>query len=90
MGYTGAITIIKDYVAVQTRKKCSGGKSYETELGQQVQMDQGITHYIDERGNVHKTPVFVMILGHSRRKYVEFTKRCDKHTLFRCMVNAFT
>lgn len=39
MGYTGAITIIKDYVAVQTRKKCSGGKSYETELGQQVQMD---------------------------------------------------
>ncbi|WP_432718917.1 hypothetical protein [Pectinatus frisingensis] len=30
-----------------------------------------------------------MILGHSRAKYVELTKRCDFYSLLRCIVNAF-
>jgi hypothetical protein len=52
-------------------------------------MDWGISCYIDEMGHVHKTPVFTMIMSHSRAKYVEFTKRCDLYSLLRCMVNAF-
>ena len=30
-----------------------------------------------------------MILGYSRMRYVEFTKRCDMHSFLRCMMNAF-
>jgi hypothetical protein len=31
----------------------------------------------------------VIVLGNSRCKYVEFTKRCDIYSLLRCMTNAF-
>jgi hypothetical protein len=63
-------------------------KRYETLPGEQAQMDWGITHYTDEQGIVHKTPAFAMILGYSRIRYVEFTKRCDFYNLLKCIVNA--
>ena len=40
-------------------------------------------------GEFHKVPVFVMTLGYSRTRYVEFTKRCDLKNLERCILNAF-
>jgi len=90
LGYTGGITIIKDYVKdMRPAKSSPAVRRYETPPGKQAQMDWGITHYIDEDGIVHKTPVFIMIMGSSRSKYVEFTKRCDFYSLLRCMVNAF-
>lgn len=90
LGYTGGITIIKDYVKdKRPARNCPAVRRYETPPGKQAQMDWGITHYIDEQGSVHKTPVFVMIMGSSRSKYVEFTKRCDFYSLLKCMVNAF-
>ena len=90
MGYTGGITIIKDYVKpFRPARSAPAVRRYETLPGKQAQMDWGITHYIDEKGEIHKTPVFVMILGNSRCKYVEFTKRCDIYSLLRCMTNAF-
>src|SRR5690554_3013676 len=90
MGYTGGITIIKDYVKpFRPARNAPAVRRYETPPGKQAQMDWGIAHYIDEKGVIHKTPVFTMILGNSRCKYVEFTKRCDIYSLLRCMVNAF-
>lgn len=90
LGYTGGITIIKDYVkALRPARSSPAVRRYETPPGKQAQMDWGITHYIDGHGIIHKTPAFVMILGSSRSKYVEFTKRCDFYSLLRCMVNAF-
>lgn len=90
LSYTGGITIIKDYVkAMRPARSYPAVRRYETSPGKQAQMDWGITHYIDEQGIVHKTPVFVMIMGSSRSKYVEFTKRCDFYSLLKCMVNAF-
>ncbi len=90
MGYTGGITIIKDYVKpFRPAKNAPAVQRYETLPGKQAQMDWGITHYVDDEGSMHKTPVFVMILGYSRSKYVEFTKRCDFYSLSKCMVNAF-
>lgn len=89
-GYTGGITILKDYVRqFRPPKNNPAVRRYETLPGKQAQMDWGITHYIDEKGVVHKTPAFAMILGSSRTRYVEFTKRCDFYSLVRCMVNAF-
>ena len=89
-GYTGGITIIQDYVKpFRPAKSAPAVRRYETLPGKQAQMDWGISCYIDEMGHVHKTPVFTMIMSHSRAKYVEFTKRCDLYSLLRCMVNAF-
>lgn len=90
MGYEGGITIVKDYVQpLRPAKNSPAVRRYETTPGKQAQMDWGITHYIDEHGIIHKTPVFTIILGSSRSKYVEFTKRCDFYSLLKCMVHAF-
>ena len=89
IGYTGGITIIKDYVkGMRPARTSPAVRRYETPPGKQAQMDWGITHYIDGHGIIHKTPAFIMILGNSRTKYVEFTKRCDFYSLLRCIVNA--
>jgi transposase len=64
-------------------------RRYETPPGKQAQMDWGICHYQDAQGSLHKVPTFVIILGNSRMKYVEFTSRCDLNSLHRCIVNAF-
>ena len=84
MGYTGGITIIKDYVKpFRPAKSAPAVRRYETLPGKQAQMNWGIIHYIDEKGIIHKTLVFVMILCNSRCKYIEFTKRCDIYSLFK-------
>ncbi len=89
-GYDGGITILKDYVRhFRPARNAPAVRRYETLPGKQAQMDWGIIHYIDENGTLHKAPAFVMILGYSRVKYVEFTKRCDFYSLLRCIVNAF-
>lgn len=90
-GYAGGLSILKDYVhPFRPPKKLPAVKRYETRTGKQAQMDWGICHYTNISGIVHKVPVFVMVLGNSRSKYVEFTSRCDLASLERCMVNAFT
>lgn len=89
-GYDGGITILKEYVSSHRPPKSSPAvRRYETLPGKQAQMDWGIAHYIDEDGEIHKVPAFVMILSNSRVKYVEFTKRCDHYSLLRCIVHAF-
>lgn len=90
-GYEGGITILKEYVhPFRPAKALPAARRFETPSGKQAQMDWGICHYTDSGGTLHKVPVFVMILGSSRVKYVEFTSRCDLKSLQRCMVNAFS
>lgn len=90
MGYTGGKTIIKDYVhAFRPPKAIPAVPRYETEPGRQAQMDWGICQYLGTDGEFHKVPAFVMTLGYSRARYVEFTKRCDLKSLERCILNAF-
>lgn len=88
-GYEGGVTILKDYVkSFRPPKSGKATQRYETPPGKQAQMDWGIIHYIDGNGITHKTPAFVMIMGSSRAKYIEFTKRCDFFSLIRCILNA--
>lgn len=90
-GYDGGITILKEYVApFRLPKKVTAVQRYETLPGKQAQMDWGIIQCVDEYGVTHKSAGFIMIMGNSRAKYVEFTKRSDYYSLIRCMVNAFT
>ena len=90
-GYSGGITILKEYVhPYRPARALPAVRRYETPAGKQAQMDWGICHYTDSGGTLHKVPAFVMILGKSRVKYVEFTSRCDLNSLERCIVNAFS
>lgn len=90
MGYTGGKPIIKDYVHVfRPPKAIPAVPRYEIEPGRQAQMDWGICQYLGTDGESHKVPAFVMTLGYSRARYVEFTKRCDPKSLERCILNAF-
>lgn len=89
-GYQGGRTILKDYVkAFRPPKQLPAVQRYETRPGEQAQVDWGICEYMDPEGQVHKVPVFVMVLGYSRAIYVEFAKRCDIHSFLRCLVHAF-
>ncbi len=90
-GYDGGISILKAYVSpLRPAGNAPAVQRYETPSGKQAQMDWGICQYQDSVGTLHKVPVFVMILGYSRAKYIEFTARCDLASMERCMVNAFT
>jgi len=90
-GYDGGISILKDYVhPFRPSRALPAARRFETPNGKQAQMDWGICQYTDNTGALHKVPAFVMILGHSRVKYVEFASRCDLNSLQRCIVNAFS
>jgi len=91
-GFDGKITILKDYLKPLrpvTVKEGPAVRRYETKPGSQVQMDWGICKYLDPRNRVRKVACFVMVLGYSRVRYIEFCNRCDLRSLQRCCVNAF-
>lgn len=93
LGYCGSVTILKDYMKPLRPPALQSGSAirrYETKPGKQAQMDWGILKYRDRSGRICKVACFVMILSHSRMKYIEFSRRCDEASLLRCMMNAFT
>ena len=88
-GYTGSITILKDFVRPLRPGKAGQAPvlRYETRPGEQVQVDWG--EFVYERdGVVHKVYGFAAVLGYSRLRYVCFVKRCDTPTLIRCVMQA--
>lgn len=80
-GYTGGITLIKDYVKPhRPPKQMPAVQRYETKPGYQAQVDWKICEYVDLDGVVRKSPVLAVVLGYSRAMYIEFVKRCDIHS----------
>lgn len=91
-GYSGGITILKDFMRPLRPPAIRTGpaiRRYETKAGRQAQMDWGILKYKDESGRICKIACFVMVLGYSRMRYVEFSRRCDETSLLRCILHAF-
>lgn len=91
-GYRGGLSTLKEYVKgirPPLVKKGPAVRRYETPPGYQAQMDWGILKYRNMDQTIHKVACFVMVLGYSRMRYIEFTRRCDIWSLLRCMVNAF-
>ncbi|PKK40393.1 Mobile element protein [Clostridiaceae bacterium JG1575] len=91
-GFDGKISIIKDYLKPlrpPTVKEGPATQRFESPPGSQAQMDWGICSYLDTRNRVRKVACFVMVLGYSRMRYIEFCRRCDSTSLLRCMVHAF-
>jgi transposase len=90
MGYTGKISILRDYI----RKKRSELHNlavyrFETLPGQQAQVDWMSVGTVFEYGRTVKRYAFIMKLGYSRRSYVEFTTSMAQSVLFACMIHAF-
>ena len=90
LGYNGGYTILKDYVQPRRRRRQPKATvRFETDPGEQAQVDWGSLVYIDEDGRKRRMWAFVMVLSWSRSIYVEFVRRADVATFMRCHVNAF-
>jgi transposase len=90
MGYTGKITILRDFVRpYREQPKIQATLRYETPPGKQAQMDWAYVGKYLVDGQYQDIYAFVMVLGYSRMKYVEFTTNMNVETLMKCHMNAF-
>ena len=91
-GFDGKYSIVKEYV--RGKKMDLDEKAtvrFETMPGQQGQMDWGFfeDHIVLEDGQMKKLYCFLLILGYSRMRYIEFVTDMSTNTLIRCHQNAF-
>ena len=89
-GYEGSYTILSEYVRPRRRsRQLQATVRFETEPGEQAQVDWGSFSYVDEKGRKRRVWAFVMVLSWSRAIYVEFVRRADTASFIQCHVNAF-
>lgn len=88
-GYTGGITILKDFMLpLRPAYPSKATLRYETLPGDQAQVDFGTFSYMD--GDVkRRVYAFSMVLSYSRLLYVEFVEKQDLATLVMCHQRAF-
>lgn len=85
-------TIVRQYVS--SKKLDLNEKAtvrFETMPGLQGQVDWGFfeNYKVLESGEYKKLYCFLMILGYSRMRYIEFVTDMSTSTLIRCHINAF-
>ncbi|WP_374978563.1 IS21 family transposase [Mesobacillus zeae] len=84
------MTILRDFVRPHRKQpKKQATLRYETPPGKQAQVDWAYAGAYDVDGTPKDVYAFVMILGYSRMKYVEFTTDMKLETLMKCHMNAF-
>lgn len=104
-GYRGSYPAVNDYLNSKGRQvrrirkfpflKSLPKSSYkpairfETEPGEQAQVDWGHFGKIEINGRLEKLSCFVYVLGYSRMMYVEFTIKQNLQTLEACHIHAF-
>ncbi|MFD1706297.1 IS21 family transposase [Siminovitchia sediminis] len=89
-GYTGKKTILKDFI--QPYRKASGKQGiprYETDPGEQAQVDWMDCGIQDMDGVWKRTYGFIMTMSFSRKRFLCFTLDMKMDTFLRCMVRAF-
>jgi Transposase and inactivated derivatives len=91
-GFPGEYTIVKRYV--RGKKEQFEEKAtvrFETTPGLQGQVDWAFfeNYRVKEGGQERKLYCFLMILGYSRARYIEFVTDMSTNTLVRCHQNAF-
>ena len=92
MGYPGKYTMVRTYVS--TKKSELNQKAtvrFETMPGLQAQVDWAFfeNYQVYEDGKWKKLYCFLMILGYSRMRYIEFVTDMSTSTLICCHLNAF-
>jgi len=89
-GYLGGLTQVILYVQpFRPPRQAAATVRFETEPGQQAQVDWGSCGYLDVEGRQKTLYCFVMTLGWSRAMYVEFTTNGDTGSFMRCHQHAF-
>jgi transposase len=88
--YPGGLTQVILYVQpFRPPRQEKATVRFETEPGQQAQVDWGSCGYEDDEGRHQTLYCFVMTLGWSRMMYVEFTTEGDTGSFMRCHQHAF-
>lgn len=89
-GYSGGLTQVILYVQPYRPKRDDEAvMRFETEPGQQAQVDWGYFGTIEHEGRQRNLYVFVMTLCWSRAMYVEFTVNGNTDWFIRCHQHAF-
>lgn len=89
-GYHGSYPIVQRYVhQIRPPKIQPAFVRFETEPGQQGQVDWSPFGRIRHLGQSRKLSCFALVLGYSRVLYGEFTVSEDLPTLVQCHLNAF-
>lgn len=94
LGYVGAYTAVKRYVAAIRPQ--NGPKPYEvrfeTPPGVQAQVDfaRFVVDFDDDPGTSRIVWLFSLVLGHSRFLFARYVMHQDLQTLLRCHIQAFT
>jgi transposase len=89
-GYPGSCSQVRAFV--QPFREPGGSDAttrFETEPGEQAQVDWGHFGFIDHYGRRRRLYGFVMTLGWSRASYLEFTVSADAAWFLRCHVHGF-
>ena len=77
-GYTGGYSILKEYVHPFRRPHLpQATRRFETEPGEQAQVDWGSFTYFTSEGKKKQVWAFVMVLSWSRAIYVELVAFCS-------------
>ncbi|REJ07972.1 IS21 family transposase [Halobacillus trueperi] len=89
-GYSGGKTILKEFVQPYRKSfKESYTRRYETEPGEQMQVDWKEAGLYQVDGDIIPLMIFVATLSYSRMSYVCFAERQDREHLLHCLVDAF-
>ena len=91
-GFDGGYTVVKQYVRGKKEQLNEHATvRFETMPGMQGQVDWAYfeDYKVLEHGEYKKLYCFLMILGYSRTRYIEFVTDMSTDTLIRCHINAF-
>jgi transposase len=90
LGYKGGESQLRAFVHPLRQERISPASlRFETEPGEQAQVDWGSFGFIEHQGTRHRLYAFVMTLGYSRAMYLQFTLSCDCAHFLRCHLHAF-
>ncbi|HLN60907.1 MAG TPA: IS21 family transposase [Symbiobacteriaceae bacterium] len=89
-GFDGKERIVRAFMApYRPMAETSATVRFETEPGQQAQVDWAEFGTIQMGAKQFKLYAFIMVLAYSRALYLEFTTSTDQGTFLRCHINAF-
>ncbi|WP_024336659.1 IS21 family transposase [Desulfotignum balticum] len=88
-GFTGEITIVRDYLRQIRQDKKQAFIRFESRPGEQFQIDWGHFSSLTYGKSSRKLYALAVIESHSRMLFVVFTHSQNQATLHRCLVAAF-
>lgn len=87
-GYKGSYALVNRFLH-QGNSNYKPSIRFETEAGEQAQVDWGSFGKIEINGRIERLYCFVYVLEYSRMAYIEFTIKQNLHTLENCHIHAF-